>query len=252
MRGSLEFIGSISIEMKVAFFGDSLTEGFAGVAYFSLLQQRFPESELFNYGKGGDTVISLLKRIESIAFPSKFDLAFLWIGVNDVFVKVSRMYPLLKKLRRQPWAKNHDVFTTHYKKLLNFLAAQADWLFTVPPVFIGEDLENLWNRELEVLNTVIRDLSFFQGNCEFIDLREIFTQKLTGQSPSPYVPRSFARFIKDTLTLKTSGTLDRESLERGLQFTLDGVHLNNVGAGLTSEVFAEVIEGKKKIFFPAG
>ena len=60
--------------MKIAFFGDSLTEGFPGVAYFSLLQQRFPGSELFNYGKGGDTVISLLKRIESISFPSKFDL----------------------------------------------------------------------------------------------------------------------------------------------------------------------------------
>ncbi len=237
--------------MKVAFFGDSLTEGVPGVAYFSLLQQRFPESELFNYGKGGDTVISLLKRIESITFPSKFDLAFLWIGVNDVFVKVSKMYPLLKKLRRQPWAKNHEVFTTHYKRLLNFLAAKADWLFTVPPVFIGEDLENPWNRELDVLNTVIRELSFFQENCEFIDLREIFKQKLTGQSPSPYVPRSLARFIKDTLILKTSGTLDRESLERDFQLTLDGVHLNTIGAGLTAEVFKDVIEKREKILSPA-
>ncbi len=61
--------------MKIAFFGDSLTEGFSGMAYFSLLQQRFPKFELFNYGKGGDTVISLLKRIESTAVPSKLNLA---------------------------------------------------------------------------------------------------------------------------------------------------------------------------------
>ncbi len=237
--------------MKVAFFGDSLTEGCPGVAYFSLLQQRFPEYELFNYGKGGDTVISLLKRIESITFPSKFDLVFLWIGVNDVFVKVSRIYPLLKKLRRQPWAKNHDVFTTHYKKLLNFLAAKTDWLFPVSPLFIGEDLENPWNREIEVLNTMIRELSISQENCEFIDLREIFTQKLKGQSPSPYVPKSFARFIKDTLTLKTSRALDGESLERSLQLTLDGVHLNKVGAGLTAEVFKDVIEKRMKALSPA-
>lgn len=237
--------------MKIAFFGDSLTEGFPGVAYFSLLQQRFPGSELFNYGKGGDTVISLLKRIESISFPSKFDLVFLWIGVNDVFVKVSRMYPFLKKLRRQPWAKNHDVFTTRYKKLLNFLAAKTDWLFTVSPLFIGEDLENPWNKELEVLNRVIKELSFFQENCEFVDLREIFTQKLAGRSPSPYVPRSFARFIKDTLTLKTSGILDRESIEKGLHLTLDGVHMNTVGAGLTAEVFEDVIEKRMKFLSPA-
>jgi len=45
---------------------------------------------------------------------------------------------------------------------------------------------------------------------------------------------------------------DRESLERGFHLTLDGVHLNNVGAGLAAEVFAEVIEGKKKFLFPAG
>ena len=238
--------------MKIAFFGDSLTEGFQGVTYFPLLQQKFPEFELFNYGKSGDTVISLLKRIESITFPSKFDLVFLWIGVNDVFVKVSRIYPLLKKLRRQPWAKNHDVFTTHYKKLLNFLAAKTDWLFTVPPVFIGEDPDNQWNKELEALNTVIKDLSFSQENCEFIDLRKMFTEKLMGQNPSAYVPKSFVRLIKDTLTLKASGTADGESLERGLRLTLDGIHLNNAGASLAAKVFAEAIEEKKKILFAAG
>ena len=237
--------------MKIAFFGDSLTEGFPGVSYFSLIKKKFPESELINYGKGGDTVISLLKRIESINLPSKFDFAFLWIGVNDVFVKVSRVYPLLKKLRRQPWAKNHDVFTSHYEKLLNFLAAKTDWLFTVPPVFIGEDLDNQWNKELETLNTVIKDLSFSQENCEFIDLRKMFTEKLMGQNPSAYVPRSFVRLIKDTLTLKASGTVDGESLERGLRLTLDGVHMNNAGASLAAEVFAEVIEEKKKILFAA-
>lgn len=238
--------------MKVAFFGDSLTEGHPGVAFFPLLQQRFSEFELINYGKGGDTVISLLKRIASTTFLSKFNLAFLWIGVNDVFVKVSRMYPFLKTLRRQPWAKNHEVFTTQYKNLLNLLAVKTDWLFTVPPVFIGEDLENPWNKELEALNTVIKELSFFHENCEFIDLRERFTEKLKGQSPSPYVPRSFMQIIKDTLTLKIPEIVERESLERGLRLTLDGVHLNQAGAGLAAEVFAKIIEEKKKTFFPAG
>ncbi|MCJ7580885.1 MAG: GDSL-type esterase/lipase family protein [Candidatus Aminicenantes bacterium] len=230
--------------MKIAFFGDSLTEGSPGIAYVPLLQQRFPDFELFNYGKGGDTVLSLLKRIESITFPSKFDLAFIWVGVNDVFVKVSRIYPLLKILRRQPWAKNHDVFLTHYKKLLYLLASNSGGLFTVSLMFIGEDLDNPWNRELEALNTVIKELSFLQENCEFIDLREIFTEKLAGQSPSPYVPKSFTRIIKDALTFKTSGTVERESLKGGLQWTLDGVHLNQVGARLAADVFAEVIEGK--------
>jgi len=227
--------------MKIAFFGDSLTEGFPGVAFFPLLQQRFPEFKLFNYGKGGDTVISLLKRIESTTFPLRFDLVFIWIGVNDVFVKVSRIYPLLKKLRRQPWAKNHEAFFAHYKKLLYLLASKSDRLFSISPLFIGEALDNPWNRELEALSTVIKEISFLQENCEFIDLRKIFTEKLAGQSPSPYVPRSFTRIIKDTLTLKSSRSVDRESTERELQLTLDGVHLNQAGANLAAEIFAEVI-----------
>ena len=238
--------------MKIAFFGDSLTEGFSGVAYFSLLQQRFPEFELFNYGKSGDTVISLLKRIESITFPSKFNLAFIWIGVNDVFVKVSRIYPFLKKLRRQPWAKNHEAFSAYYKKLLYLLESKSDRLVTVSPVFIGEDLDNPWNRELGALSTAIQELSFLQENCEFIDLRAIFAEKLAGHSPSPYVPRSFPQVIKNTLTLKTSRAVDRESLESGFQLTLDGVHLNQVGAGLAAGVFAGIIEEKKKIPLPSG
>lgn len=240
--------------MKIAFFGDSLTEGFQGVTYFPLLQQKFPEFELFNYGKSGDTVISLLKRIESITLPSKFDLAFIWIGVNDVLVKVSKIYPLLKKLRRQPWAKNHEAFFAHYKKLLHLLGAKSDRLFPVSPLFIGEDLDNPWNRELEALSTGIKDLSSLQENCEctFIDLRKIFTEKLGEQSPSPYVPRSFWRIITDTLTLKSSDTGDLESLERGFQLTLDGVHLNQVGAGLAAGVFADFIEEKKKIPLPSG
>ncbi len=235
--------------MKVAFFGDSLTEGFPGVSYVSLLQQKFPEFELFNCGKGGDTVISLLERIKSLNFSAQFDLAFIWIGVNDVFVKVSRMYPFLKKLRRQPWAKNHDVFTSYYQNILNFLAAKAEWLFTVPAVFIGEDLDNPWNRELLVLNTIIKDLSFHQKNCEFIDLREIFIQRLERQHPSPYIPRSSMRILKDALALRTSGTGDKESSERGLRLTLDGVHLNNKGASLTAEIFEGAIKKWKRTHY---
>ncbi len=238
--------------MKAAFFGDSLTEGHPGVAFFPLLQQRCPEIELINYGMGGDTVISLLKRIESTSLPLKFNLVFLWIGVNDVFVKVSRMYPFLKTLRRQPWAKNHEAFTAQYKKLLHLLTVKTDWLFTVPPVFIGEDLENPWNRELEALNTVIKELSFFHENCEFVDLRERFIEKLKGQSPAPYVPKRFIQIIKDTLTKKTPETEERESLERGLQLTLDGIHLNQAGADLAAEVFTKIIERKKKTLFQAG
>jgi hypothetical protein len=49
--------------MNIALYGDSLTEGRAGVSYINLLQPLLPGHELLNYGRGGDTVISLYHRI---------------------------------------------------------------------------------------------------------------------------------------------------------------------------------------------
>ncbi len=49
--------------MKIAFFGDSLTKGIPGTAYFQLLRQNLPQHELLNFGKGGDTVASLFPHI---------------------------------------------------------------------------------------------------------------------------------------------------------------------------------------------
>lgn len=238
--------------MKIAFFGDSLTEGYPGAAYFPLLQKRFPTYELINYGKGGDTVISLLKRIESQYFPQIFDLAFVWIGVNDVFVRISPLYPLIKRLRGQPWAKDQTMFRSHYQKLLQVLSPRADFLSTVPPLFIGEDLQNPWNCQLEALNTTIKELSSNQDNCGFVDLRDICVQKLKGQKTSPYTPKRFTRIIWDALSSGTKQAVDSESLERGLHMTLDGVHLNSAGAGLVADVFAGVIEARKKSLFHVG
>ena len=128
--------------------------------------------------------------------------------------------------------------------------AKADWLFTVPPVFIGEDLENSWNKELEILNNIIEELSFYQEKCEFVDLRGLFIRELVGQEPTPYVPRRLSHLIKETLISRTSENEPGGSSGAGLHLTLDGVHLNDFGASLAAKAFADVIEEKKRILSP--
>jgi hypothetical protein len=68
--------------MIVSFSGDSLTEGVPGASYFDVLKKRLPESELINLGEGGDTVLSLYKRITHLNLEKPIDIAFLWIGTN--------------------------------------------------------------------------------------------------------------------------------------------------------------------------
>ena len=70
--------------MRIAFFGDSLTSGIPGCSYVALLRAQFPGDVLLNYGKGNDSVVSLCRRLTRMGFDEPFDIACLWVGVNDV------------------------------------------------------------------------------------------------------------------------------------------------------------------------
>jgi lysophospholipase L1-like esterase len=230
--------------LRIAFLGDSLTEGFVGASYFEILRHKLPQHELFNFGKGGDTVISLYRRLQKTDLGSSLDLGFLWIGVNDVFVKTRWSFPLAKRLRGQPWAKSHTQFREYYRSLLVLLLGNISHVFTLPPLLIGEDLDNAWNRELTILTKIIQDLSALLPNVEFIDLREIFSPILASKSISPYVPKSIFRVTWDALFVKTPKKMEKKASERGLHFTIDGVHLNTAGAEKVAGILLEKIRSK--------
>lgn len=74
---------------RIAFLGDSLTEGWPGASYFDLLRAALPQHALFNLGRAGDTIADLAARIDGRRLPP-VDLAFVWIGVNDAFMGAVR------------------------------------------------------------------------------------------------------------------------------------------------------------------
>lgn len=230
--------------LKIAFIGDSLTEGIVGVSYFDILQNKLSQHELLNYGKGGDTLISLFRRLQKINIKSPLDVGFLWIGVNDIFVKTHWSFPLVKRLRGQPWAKSHMKFQDYYRSILELLQDNITQIFTLPPLLIGEDIYNDWNKELIVLSKIIQDLSISYPNVEFIDLRKHFIPQLESKNISPYVPKSIFRVILDALVVKKPEKLEKEALERGLHFTIDGLHLNKAGAEKVADVLLEKIHSK--------
>jgi len=233
--------------MKIAFFGDSLTEGIVGASFFDILAKKLPEYEMLNFGKGGDTVISLFHRLHEIDFKSPIDIGFLWIGVNDIFVKTSWFSPMRKRLRGQPWAKNHLEFQEYFRSILKFLYDKIAHIFVLSPLFIGEDLDNTWNMELAILSKIIDDLSVTYPNVEFVDLREHFIPQLEMQNISPYVPKSFFRVIFDALFVKTPEELEKKATEKGLHFTIDGVHLNRAGAEKVADVLLKKIQSKLQL-----
>ncbi len=227
--------------MKIAFYGDSLTEGIPGVAFLPILGAKLPEHELINYGKGGDTGISLYRRIVRRQLDLPVDIAFLWVGVNDVFAKVTLAHSILKRLVRQPWAKDHAEFRDYYALTLDLLCQKAANVVTVSPLLIGEDLENSWNQELAELCEIVASVSSAFGNVHYLDLRARFRKELEGRVISDYIPKSNIRIARDMLSLRTPAQIDAAARDRGLHLTLDGVHLNSAGAKVVADVFLKMI-----------
>ncbi len=233
--------------MKIAFIGDSLTEGIAGVSYYDILQNKLSSHEFFNYGKGGDTVISLFRRVHKMGFSTSMDIGFLWIGVNDVVVKTSWPLRLLKRLRKQPWAKDHAQFYQYYRSLLELLENDFTHIFVLPPLLIGEDIHNAWNMELAVLSEIIHGLSLLYPKVEFVDLREHFISQLATKNVSPYIPKSVFRVIFDAFVIKSPEESAKVATERGFHYTIDGVHLNRAGAEMVADVLLGRIRSKLKL-----
>ena len=231
--------------MQIAFFGDSLTSGLPGSSYLTILRERFPEDTLFNFGRGNDTVVSLYRRISAMQFDQPFDMAFLWIGVNDVLQTDRWPYRAFHRLLAQRRATGMEEFRSCYRATLDLLCDRAGRVIVAPPALKGEDLENPWNRRLADLAGLIKDVTAECDRAEFLDLQAAFARELAGWSGSDHVPKNPFRVLLDALTLRTNERIDAKAAERGQYLTLDGVHLNSAGAKLAAEEFASSVEKRR-------
>src|SRR5688500_2335313 len=123
--------------LKIALYGDSLTRGLPGAAYIDELRQRNPQHTYLNYGKGSDTVRSLLRRVVHQRLAHPVDAAGLWIGVKDAPWPRPPLSPLLKVVSNQTWARSHDEYRPDYRATLELLAPHTPCLTAIAPVCTG-------------------------------------------------------------------------------------------------------------------
>lgn len=227
---------------SIAFYGDSLTNGRTGVLFYPILKSRLTDSTLLNFGKSGDTVISLLRRIQKGDLPSKkVDAIVLWIGVNDVLVRVSASFPIIKLMHGQTWSRNLEHFTDCYQKILSQVRPITQKIYCVSPICIGEDFDNRWNRLLKERSDAIRSLCQDDLVITFVDLQKAFIDKFGEGNSTSYIPNSAIRIVWDGFTKKSISAINGTSSERVLQFTVDGVHMNSRGAEMVADVFEEML-----------
>jgi lysophospholipase L1-like esterase len=225
---------------RIVFFGDSLTEGTPGTSYFDILKKRLPEFTLVNQGRGGDTVVSLCRRIKRLNLDEPIDISFVWVGVNDMFYNVDWSSPMGESSLRQSWSELMSHFREHYGFMLEDLLSVSAKVVTVPPLFIGEDLSSIWNQKLEEIAENIKEFSTQYKNAEYFDLRAFFFSKLRGRNASAS-PAASANRQAQNETARKSLVDSRQPWQGELQFTIDGVHLNSAGAQIVADVFLRKI-----------
>lgn len=220
--------------MKIALIGDSLTEGRPGVSFANILKETFPEDSFVNLGKPGETVKSLYSRMIKTGLDDDFDLAFLWIGTNDVYSK-------LLKVQAQPVVENHDELIKVFQQLLEIVISSTKKVVAVSPALVGEHIDNPSNKEIKELSILIKSLSE-KEQIDYLDLHAVFERELANGNSSVYISTNPFRVMFDVFFYKNEARIDRLSYQRGLNLTLDGIHLNSAGAKIVSEEYANVIK----------
>lgn len=189
--------------MRIAFLGDSLTEGRPGAAFLPLLERLVREHHLLNMGRAGDGVSDLLRRLAR-QDPGPLDLAFVWIGVNDA-VAAAWDAPGAPAARTREARLSR--IAADYARVLEWAAARAPAVVCVRPIVLEAE-GSVWAAYAGELGDAEEACARRLSTARTLDLRPAFAEAArAGRGP----------------------------------FTLDGVHFTDAGAAVVADAFAREI-----------
>ena len=199
---------------KVVFFGDSITQAGAKPGGFIVkmkeaLEQKGMASQfdLMGAGISGNKIYDLYLRMDDDVLAQNPDVVVIWIGVNDVWHKVT-----------SGTGTDADKFEKFYSAIINKLLDRHIRVILCTPAVIGEktDFTNQQDGDLNAYSQIVRNLAQ-KWHCGLVDLREIFHNYELRNNPGN----------------KESGIL-----------TLDKVHLNDAGNQLVADKMLEALQTK--------
>src|SRR5450631_950452 len=166
---------------RVVFFGDSITEegakpgGFIVEIGDALAQKGLASQfELIGAGVSGNKVYDLYLRMDEDVLSKNPDVVFIWIGVNDVWHKVSA-----------GTGTDADKFEKFYSAIINKLLDKHIRVILCTPAVIGErtDFTNQQDGDLNSYSQIVRNLAQ-KYHCGLVDLRELFHNYELKNNPS--------------------------------------------------------------------
>ena len=200
---------------KIVFFGDSITAaGNRAGGYIKLMDTLIMQEgmgkdyDLVGAGVSGDKIYDLYLRIEKDVLEQKPDIVVIYVGVNDVWHKVS-----------SGTGTDYPKFGKFYEAVVNKLQAAGCKVIVCTPAVIGEktDNSNQQDGDLNLYSNWLRNFTA-KNNIPLVDLRSAF----------------ISYNLKNNLQNKESGIL-----------TTDRVHLSAAGNLFVAQQMWNVIKTVK-------
>lgn len=193
--------------MRIAFLGDSLTEGSPGASYFRLLRRRSPRHELLKHGRGGDSVADLYTRLQAGGVES-CDLAVIWIGTNDAAMGPWTSWAM-EAFELVTWEAALDQLAAIYRRLLALALERAPQALCLPPV-VADELDEAWARRVADVGEVVKAAVAAEPRAAVLDLAPAFAAR-------------------------------RAAAAGPVSYTVDGVHLSEAGAEVVADALSQAI-----------
>lgn len=225
--------------MKTMCLGDSLTAGNPGRSFVRYLPASWG---CVNRGIGGETLLGLLGRVERNP-PPEGEMVIVETGGNDLLLPyMHENRPAWRSFVETIYRNGMRVseteaeFESNYRRLAELLAQRSGRLLCVGLPMLGEQEGSALNSRAAAYADIVARVARDSG-ADFVDLHGWQRSRAGG---SPYLlgemPDSLAA---DAVALREEGAEAAACRARGLEITVDGVHLNKRGAeGLAAMIVA--------------
>ncbi len=226
-------------------FGDSLTEGLPGSSFLDYLGD---SRKYENHGRGGDTLRGVSSRLRNHLLEHTIETLIVLVGTNDILydylLNRSRLWE--KVASNSIYAKGVPcqsplAYGEQFSEMLDLVGDCEKVMISIP--CIGEDVTSEVNQKVDSYNEELKRLSV-EFNAKFVDFNRWEKDYLTGRTINPdFVLGKNPGVTLTDIVVPRIGELDlRLSKRRGLHLTIDGVHLNQVGAKALGRLVSEVLD----------
>ena len=222
--------------MKIVFFGDSLTWGQYGGNFVDVVAQLLPDHTIVNEGVGGDTVVNLYQRYESVIDTHQPDVLFVMVGGNDAAsysMPATQIYYRSSK-KVEDGIVSPELFERTYRNLLTELQLNHIVTFMgLAPTEYNPTLKEAKHQYNQLAKNVASSL-----NIAVLDLETPFaTDSIPDREPVNL------KFIQDIGYRVSSGwdDFETERTKYGYTHTFDGMHLVPASAQKMGKLIADFL-----------